>query len=43
MNVHSHVIANAATIPYRKGEIPLAEIFIDGLLDNTITLLDKCF
>ena len=43
MNLRSHVIANAAISPYRKGEIPLADTFIDGLPDNSITLLDKGF
>lgn len=43
MNVRSHVITNAAISPYRKGEVPLAETFIAGLPDNSITLLDKGF
>ncbi|NIP28177.1 MAG: IS4 family transposase [Phycisphaerae bacterium] len=43
MNVRSHVITNAAISPYRKGEIPLAEDFIEGLPSHSITLLDKGF
>lgn len=43
MNVRSHVIANAAISPYRKGEIPLASEFIHSLPDNSVTLLDKSF
>ncbi|MFM4993669.1 IS4 family transposase, partial [Aeromonas veronii] len=43
MNVRSHVIANAAISPYRKGEIPLASEFIHSLPDNSVTLLDKGF
>lgn len=40
MNVRSHVIADAAISPYRRGEIPLAMPFIDSLPDNSVTLLD---
>ena len=43
MNVRSHVIANAAISPYRKGEIPLASEFIHSLPDKAVTLLDKGF
>jgi hypothetical protein len=43
MNVRSHVIANAAISPYRKGEIPLASEFIQSLPDHSGTLLDKGF
>lgn len=43
MNVRSHVIADAAISPYRRGEIPLAMPFIDSLPDNSVTLLDKGF
>jgi hypothetical protein len=43
MNVCSHVIANAAISPYRKGEIPLASEFIQSLPDKSVTLLDKGF
>lgn len=43
MNVRSHVITNAAISPYRKGEIPLAKDFIEGLPNHSITLLDKGF
>ncbi len=43
MNVRSHVIANRAISPYRKGEIPLASEFIQSLPDHSVTLLDKGF
>lgn len=43
MNVRSHVIANAAISPYRKGEIPLASEFIHSLPNDSVTLLDKGF
>lgn len=43
MNVRSHVLANAAISPYRKGEIPLASEFIASLADDSVTLLDKGF
>ena len=42
MNVRSHVIANAAISPYRKGN-PLASEFIHSLPDKSVTLLDKGF
>jgi hypothetical protein len=43
MNVRSHIIANAAISPYRRGEIRLAEEFIEGIPSQSITLLDKGF
>ncbi len=43
MNVRSHIIMDADISPYRKGEIPLAQPFIDSLPDNSVTLLDKGF
>jgi hypothetical protein len=43
MNARSHVIANAAISPYRKGEIPLARDFVDAIPGNSVTLLDKGF
>ena len=43
MNLRSHVIADAAISPYRKGEMPLAESFLNGIPDRSITLLDKGF
>ena len=43
MNVRSHVIADAAISPYRKGEIRIAEAFIEGIPNQSITLLDKGF
>lgn len=43
MNARSHVIANAAISPYRKGEIPLARDFIEAIPGNSVTLLDKGF
>ena len=32
MNIRSHVIADAAITPYRKGEIRIAEAFIEGII-----------
>lgn len=43
MNARSHVIANAAISPYRRGEIPLAAQFIDTIPADSVTLLDKGF
>jgi Transposase DDE domain/Insertion element 4 transposase N-terminal len=43
MNARSHIIANAAISPYRKGEIPLAKAFIDAIPTHSVTLLDKGF
>ena len=37
MNVRSHVIANAAISPYRKGEIPWPSEFIHPLPDKSVT------
>lgn len=43
MNVRSHVMANAQISPYRRGEVSLAEHFLSGISDNSITLFDKGF
>lgn len=43
MNVRSHVMANAAISPYRRGEIPLASDFVATIPANSVTLLDKGF
>lgn len=43
MNARSHVIANAAISPYRRGEIPLASGFVESIPSNSVTLLDKGF
>jgi len=43
MNVRSHVLADAAISPYRRGEIPLAEPLLAQLPERSITLLDKGF
>lgn len=43
MNVRSHVIANAAISPYRRGEIPLASDFVETIPAHSVTLLDKGF
>lgn len=43
MNTRSHVIANAAISPYRKGEIPLAKDFVETIPNDSVTLLDKGF
>ena len=32
MNIRSHVIADVAITPYRKGEIRIAEAFIEGII-----------
>lgn len=43
MNVRSHIIADAAISPYRRGEVPLARDFLGTLPDHSVTLLDKGF
>lgn len=43
MNVRSHVLANAAISPYRRGEIPLAAEFVEAIPAQSVTLLDKGF
>ena len=43
MNVRSHVIANAAISPYRKGEIPWPASSFTHCRDKSVTLLDKGF
>lgn len=43
MNARSHIIANAAISPYRKGETPLAKEFVEAIPDHSVTLLDKGF
>lgn len=43
INVRSHVFANAAISPYRRGEIPLASEFIAAIPAHSVTLLDKGF
>ncbi|OSN72660.1 hypothetical protein BV352_05703 [Pseudomonas syringae pv. actinidiae] len=43
MNARSHIIANAAISPYRKGEIPLAKDFVESIPNHSVTLLDKGF
>ncbi|MCD9461082.1 IS4 family transposase [Marinibactrum halimedae] len=43
MNVRSHIIVDAQVSPYRRGEIPLAETFINHIPSRFITLLDKGF
>ncbi|MCF4972765.1 IS4 family transposase, partial [Pseudomonas lactis] len=43
MNVRSHVLANAAISPYRRGEIPLAAEFVEAIPAHSVTLLDKGF
>ena len=43
MNARSHVIANVAISPYRKGEIPLAKDFVETIPTDSVTLLDKGF
>lgn len=43
MNTRSHIMLDAQISPFRKGEIRLAENFIAGIPDRTVTLLDKGF
>ena len=43
MNVRSHVIVDATVSPYRTSEMRLAEEFIAGIPDHSVTLLDKGF
>lgn len=43
MNVRSHVLVDAQVSPYRSGEMPMANAFLDQIPDNSITLFDKAF
>lgn len=43
MNVRSHTIVDAQVSPYQRGEIPLAERFLDSIPDRSVTLFDKDF
>lgn len=43
MNVRSHVMLDAQLSPYRRGEMRLAEHFLEKIPDRSITLLDKGF
>jgi len=43
MNVRSHIMIDAQISPYRRGEIPLAETFLNHIPNRSITLLDKGF
>lgn len=43
MNVHSHLLLDAQISPFRRSEMPLATEMLNGLPDNSITLLDKGF
>lgn len=43
MNVRSHVMVDARISPYRKGEIPQAELLINHIPENSVTLMDKAF
>lgn len=43
MNVRSHRMVDAQISPYRRGEIPLAEAFLNRIPNRSITLLDKGF
>lgn len=43
MNVRSHTIVDAQISPYRRGEIPLAERFLESIPDHSVTLFDKGF
>lgn len=43
MNLGSHIILDAATAPYRRSEILLAQSMMASVPDNSITLFDKLF
>lgn len=43
MNVRSHVLVDAQLSPYRRGEMPLAEAFLQQIPDDSVTLFDKGF
>lgn len=43
MDTRSHILANAAISPYRKGEMSLAGEFVAAVPDNSIALFDKGF
>jgi len=43
MNVRSHIMLDARLSPYRRGEMRLAEDFLEKIPDRSITLLDKGF
>lgn len=43
MNVRSHVMVDAQLSPYRRGEIRLAEAFVQQIPDHSVTLFDKGF
>jgi len=43
MNVRSHIMLDARLSPYRRGEMCLAEDFIENIPDRSVTLLDKGF
>ena len=43
MNLGSHILLDAATAPYRRSEILMAQSMITALPDNSITLFDKLF
>lgn len=43
MNLGSHILLDAATAPYRRSEILLAQSMTASIPDNSITLFDKLF
>ena len=43
MNLGSHVLLNAATAPFRRSEILLAQSMMASVPDNSVTLFDKLF
>ncbi|OAT14615.1 transposase [Buttiauxella noackiae ATCC 51607] len=43
MNLGSHILLDAATAPYRRSEILLAQSMTSTIPDNSITLFDKLF
>ncbi|EAB5052354.1 IS4 family transposase, partial [Salmonella enterica] len=43
MNLGSHILLNAATAPFRRSEILLAQSMTASVPDNSVTLFDKLF
>ena len=43
MNLGSHILLNAATAPFRRSEILLAQPMMASVPDNSVTLFDKLF
>ncbi|EBS7634002.1 IS4 family transposase, partial [Salmonella enterica] len=43
MNLGSHMLLDAATAPYRRSEILMAQSLTASIPDNSVTLFDKLF